>query len=180
MKTDPSATSEPTPASAGKPSAEGTKAVREVTAEHALLMIAGAHAVADAYRRAAQDALGAFRDLQADRDEWRRQHDYLLDVRRADIAALNARLLAAQERIAALESANAAMAKDAGRYRFVRDQIDWLTSDEAGMPGIAFSCQIQLSVIDKSSGAELLDMIADAHLYDAAITATAADKEPKT
>ena len=49
------------------------------------------------------------------------------------------------------------------RYAFVRDNIDWLLSDENGLAGIAFSCQIPLQTIEKATDQELLDAIADAH-----------------
>lgn len=52
-------------------------------------------------------------------------------------------------------------ARDARRYRYWRDNADWLDGDGDGINGCAFSCQVPLVVIDKASPAELFDIVAD-------------------
>jgi hypothetical protein len=62
---------------------------------------------------------------------------------------------------AALEQQLAEAQQDARRYRWWRNRIEWLTSDEGGIAGCAYCSQIDLNVIKMASTAELFDMIAD-------------------
>ncbi len=67
----------------------------------------------------------------------------------------------AERALAQMTAEGDAAVKDAERYRIVREHIDWFMSDENGIAGLAYSCQIQLSDIERHSSAILLDMICD-------------------
>lgn len=84
----------------------------------------------------------------AERDETIQRNHRLMD----ELAAKDERLREAE--------------RDAARYRVAREHIDWLTSDENGVAGLAYSCQIQLSEIEQHSPQVLLDMICDGLLED--------------
>lgn len=57
-------------------------------------------------------------------------------------------------------------ARDATRYRWLRENIGWIVGDEAGVLGAAFSCQVPPSTIGKASEVELLDIVCDACTHD--------------
>lgn len=63
-----------------------------------------------------------------------------------------------------------AMARDAARYRWWRENFGFIEEDGDGIVGCAFSCQIQLPILQSASHAELFDMVADYHLTDAALS----------
>lgn len=76
-------------------STESTHAVAQTTAIAALHTIANGFTVSQVYRDAATDAVRVLQDLSNDRDEWKQQHENLLEVRRSDLAALTAKHAAA-------------------------------------------------------------------------------------
>lgn len=104
----------PTPA----PPADGERAKAEAIAVSCLHMIASAHTVSSPYRDAARGAIGVFRDLVADRDEWRSQHENILAMYRAAESAL----ALAQARIGELEG-------DAGRERAITTSLTTAARD---------------------------------------------------
>lgn len=66
--------------------------VELVTAIEALHTIASGFTLSKAYREAAATAVRVLQAVADDRDEWKRQHENLLDVRRRDLAALQSKL----------------------------------------------------------------------------------------
>lgn len=55
--------------------------------------------------------------------------------------------------------------KDAARYRWWKETgFKWLESDDDGLAGLAYACQLDLNFINKASEGELADAIADYHL----------------
>lgn len=61
----------------------------------------------------------------------------------------------------AADALDAAQANDA-RWRWWHERgMKWFEEDGDGLAGMAFSCQIQLGVIDSASSGELMSMIAD-------------------
>lgn len=73
-----------------------------------------------------------------------------------------------KERAERAEQALAEAKIDVTRYRYWRENIDWLTEDEAGIKGCAYSCQIPLEIIKQASDAELFDAVADFEIEQAA------------
>ena len=63
--------------------------------------------------------------------------------------------------------------KDAARYRWWREHSDILSEDEAGIVGVAFSCQIPVINFRDPNGpppftsAQLFDMVADGYIAGA-------------
>jgi hypothetical protein len=60
--------------------------------------------------------------------------------------------------------------RDAARYRWWRENFGFIEEDGDGIVGCAFSCQIQLPILQSASHAELFDMVADYHLAAAALS----------